>query len=1660
MSVSKRLAVAVVTLLAIVGSPVCAQVLDQVNVYFDANASVYELPDATYPSLISGFLVLDHPSDPDGTRGWELKLSSDPNLTLISGEVLGENINVSNFPEFMVGYADTIAPAGDKIVLATFSIFATGPGCIYISENTHSGYPAIQTPVYLPCADMNSPRALGVRQDLYGGASATIGATPLVPSSFFGPVDSSEECSNFDAEPKTQLYGFTNSHESWGVEAADAGYIFVTDPGANKVVRYGLYGANPVVIDLPQHYTEPRWLAVDDERDWLYVRTQGRPAVLVYDFSGTFVDSIGGYPYGETVGQFRANSLGPIALDADGNLYVVDNNRIQSFTTANGWSAALVVTSGTNPAAPNFWIAAKSLAVDTLNRLYLLDGGYYPQVPALVHVYQGATCIGAWGRNGNSADTFQFPWTVRVSDANKVYVSCKVSIPGSGADTYGMSVHGMDGSPVDAWSLDGTRPILGFDFVSGVPNFLAAGFHDYSAQESTIRVYGREMAAVDVMSARYQDAGYNLTSDAEVLAECYDTGDAMRGVVADSVTALLLVQDWPAPLNGQLSVRDPALPSSLRGVGALESIDGVAHGTTLSFSTQNIGERDVLLLYYHSPMDFVRANVAPDLQKVARDVSFDVAASGSLASASETFSRALAIERVPVAFVHGFLGGPTQFRGFLGIRDDPKWIRDINRFDIDYWATSGDSLAINSRLVDSHVQDFLSNTKNRGVAASQIDFIAHSMGGVILRYIASTSDASPGEVPYAFRGYDNRGKGYCHKVLFCNTPHKGTPLARDVSDMMDYVMFGPNTREGMIARAGMLCFMQSALVLDATPTSAKKAFGAAIRQLRDDSPEIASLASFDVPSFGIVGTGGSDLTSGIYQMGMWGLGRMWSTFTEQPGMVELHSQEHDGVVPRYSQQAGMQDGSYYLARDLDGFHESVFREPPVLSLLVSGFTRGVVTAWNARAAHSDSMQQSVEANNGAKASGGFGRSKSASAVTWFPDNAGEVIAVSVLNALGHEGPLTPGQTYTVRVVDVYGTGLGQAYVAIDGEFLELSPPDFQAAYKVPPDVYQNVTFRGVALTTSGQIAFAAPNVRPVDMTGKNLASISVEDSAIGIVGPGDVRQLRVWGHFSDGIDRLIPGSLVAFGGWDPAVVNVTSGGAVIGISAGTTEVTATLGSFQGQVTVHVRTGNRVFNTPVADAGSRYTYCGNREVCLDASASYDYDQALGEVLQFAWDLDGDGEFDNASGPTACWTYGDGGAERVVGLKVTDSTGRAGYDYALLLPVSAMCEDAHLVCAFDTGTCGTRGIACAPTGGTIFIDHSGAPTEILMKRFDTQCASDVNFSVADSRLGTDVAVTPSGVVCFISGKSIVRYDSSGQSMAPISMPNDRNSYETQLEVDGLGRFYVAAHGHGSAVYIDRLSATGARQVSWRVIDDTYATHTVSISGDVFVAIEGEDIVKVHEQAGTLVVDTSWASAGHLVPDFGGMIRAGNMAASAGGELYKATLSSGEWTIARYDEMGVFKDAKSGHSGRAFNELWAIDVNENGHVAAAEGDYEGACEVSIVRFDGSASAVADDDPGSGASGDIDSRVWLRAPAVVSSGRVVSLVFHGGRQVEANLGVYDLRGMLVNTLFDGPIGGNEQQVSWHQDDRHGARVAAGMYILRLSVGAEVLTKKVVIVR
>jgi hypothetical protein len=80
--------------------------------------------------------------------------------------------------------------------------------------------------------------------------------------------------------------------------------------------------------------------------------------------------------------------------------------------------------------------------------------------------------------------------------------------------------------------------------------------------------------------------------------------------------------------------------------------------------------------------------------------------------------------------------------------------------------------------------------------------------------------------------------------------------------------------------------------------------------------------------------------------------------------------------------------------------------------------------------------------------------------------------------------------------------------------------------------------------------------------------------------------------------------------------------------------------------------------PIADAGGPYYGEVNQLITFDGSASYDPNEPTGDsIVSWEWDMDGDGQYDDASGETVQWSWANPHSG-VIGLKVTDSFGASG------------------------------------------------------------------------------------------------------------------------------------------------------------------------------------------------------------------------------------------------------------------------------------------------------------------------------------------------------------------------------------------------------------------
>jgi hypothetical protein len=110
--------------------------------------------------------------------------------------------------------------------------------------------------------------------------------------------------------------------------------------------------------------------------------------------------------------------------------------------------------------------------------------------------------------------------------------------------------------------------------------------------------------------------------------------------------------------------------------------------------------------------------------------------------------------------------------------------------------------------------------------------------------------------------------------------------------------------------------------------------------------------------------------------------------------------------------------------------------------------------------------------------------------------------------------------------------------------------------------------------------------------------------------------------------------------------------------------------------------------------------------------------------------------------------------------------------------------------------------------------------------------------------------------------------------------------------------------------------------------------------------------------------------------------------------------------------------------------------------------------VKYDPAAVTGVGDGPLGGV------RLALAAAPNPAFGRVTASFTLASSTDHADLRIYDAAGRLVNTLISGPVAAGTQRIEWLGRDENGRTSPAGIYFLKLSVGKDVVARKVLFVR
>lgn len=720
----------------------------------------------------------------------------------------------------------------------------------------------------------------------------------------------------------------------------------------------------------------------------------------------------------------------------------------------------------------------------------------------------------------------------------------------------------------------------------------------------------------------------------------------VRGVVADGVTQVLLRTRVPAAGEVEFSLAGGSAPADGR-IGALDASDP---GDRFTARAVPAGGALYAFAAYTAPKDFNRgfddALGARTVTVRARFVSDD-----GQTVLEDTHE--LEIRRPPVVLVHGLWDDPLAWR--MPILDDPRFAVHHASYD------SVIHLADNAPGVPSlAIRDARLALQNQHIAATQVDVVAHGIGGILARMHLDRAN---------YRNGDNFGRGDVHKLITINTPHLGTNLANQAMAMWGSLT---DQEKGFMAN-----------VLVKSPIH-----HGAMEDIQIGQPLFDALEASQVPSHALIGAGGRFIPRGEPNA--------QGQIVDSPALtsVEIHrnlylmlEQRHPAVrggAPEAKLGFVFGESSLVFAGDHDMFSELDSQAGGLPAVATSSFLsyheddehdyQSLHYPAPTSAAYSSRIVELLDTSVDSTAFGSFPapRSLMAGAALETPVVAAEPVArvqavephgLRILSPVDGT-QVTPGTSIEVAVtpdpgvqLELLGVMAATSSVIVDRPAPGQSPLLVQLP--IPADASGAIELLAFGFDASGELLISNSVQLGVALE-VELVSVRILDRNPFLFGAGDVRQVRVVGLYSDGIERDI--TLSAAGteylSSSPAVFEVQGDGYIVSRGAGRATLVARNRLVQDSVTVEVRPNA----PPVADAGPdivRECLVPGQEVeiALDGTGSFDPE---GAQLAFAW-FEGSAQISEQAAPTLRFTAG---AQHNLSLIVSDGQSSSDPDTVLV------------------------------------------------------------------------------------------------------------------------------------------------------------------------------------------------------------------------------------------------------------------------------------------------------------------------------------------------------------------------------------------------------------
>lgn len=205
-------------------------------------------------------------------------------------------------------------------------------------------------------------------------------------------------------------------------------------------------------------------------------------------------------------------------------------------------------------------------------------------------------------------------------------------------------------------------------------------------------------------------------------------------------------------------------------------------------------------IWYVSPDDFSIDSVSTEAEKRRRYDTLVVEAT-YLNDKKDTMEYNIAVVRPPTLFVHGLAADAGTWsnlnhyykNNFVKFVKSPLFIHShaLTMDPAGYFRKNGMQLLGGDISTYQRTADHLNTLQGNieaihkmGYASNQVDYVCHSMGGIMIREaigVFSKKFYAGYNEPYYYKTYT---KGFTHKIITVNTPHNSSPVADAVDQFL------------------------------------------------------------------------------------------------------------------------------------------------------------------------------------------------------------------------------------------------------------------------------------------------------------------------------------------------------------------------------------------------------------------------------------------------------------------------------------------------------------------------------------------------------------------------------------------------------------------------------------------------------------------------------------------------------------------------------------------------------------------------------------------------------------------------------------------------------------------------------------------------------------